>query len=197
MNSVQYREGKIMNRIVTSKDELIKVAKEIVFEEGIENLSIRSLAKRCNIATGSVYNYFSSKAEVVFAVVEEFWMMVFREEIFEREVGILFPEYFQRVYKQLSEHIDEFRSLFMTQFHIMGADDRASRKKKEETCLSHVKKRLLEVLALDSNIAADVWTETFTPDAFVSFIMSNMMMMASNGVTDDSYFNEVIKRLLK
>ena len=50
-----------MNKVVTSKEELLDTARQIVFQEGIDQLSIRALAKKLNISVGAVYNYFPSK----------------------------------------------------------------------------------------------------------------------------------------
>ena len=45
-----------MNKVVTSKEELLDTARQIVFQEGIDQLSIRVLAKKLNISVGAVYN---------------------------------------------------------------------------------------------------------------------------------------------
>ena len=47
-----------MNKVVTSKEELLDIAQQIVFQNGIDQLSIRKLAKKLNISVGAVYNYF-------------------------------------------------------------------------------------------------------------------------------------------
>ncbi len=66
-----------MNPKVTSKEELIEIGKQIVKEEGIGALNIRSLSKRCGIASGSVYNYFSSKEGLMLCIVESIWDEIF------------------------------------------------------------------------------------------------------------------------
>lgn len=66
-----------MNPKVTSKEELIEISKQIVKEEGINALNIRSLSKRCGIASGSVYNYFSSKEGLMLCIVESIWDEIF------------------------------------------------------------------------------------------------------------------------
>ena len=62
-----------MNKVVTSKEELLDTARQIVFQEGIDQLSIRVLAKKLNISVGAVYNYFPSKSDLLLAIVESFW----------------------------------------------------------------------------------------------------------------------------
>ena len=57
MNSVQFGGG-IMNKVVTSKEEILAASRELVLEKGIMSLSMRSVAEACGVAVGSIYNYF-------------------------------------------------------------------------------------------------------------------------------------------
>ena len=61
--------------------KLIENAKEIILEcadcelaeKGYESLTIRSIADKCGIAVGTVYNYFHAKDEIVFFVMRRDW----------------------------------------------------------------------------------------------------------------------------
>ncbi len=55
------------------KEEIIKVAREMVLVERITNINIRDLASRCNISTGTIYNYFNSKQDIIISVVWQEW----------------------------------------------------------------------------------------------------------------------------
>ena len=46
--------------IANVREQIIEVAKRQIEELGYENTTIRSVAKGCGIAVGTVYNYFSS-----------------------------------------------------------------------------------------------------------------------------------------
>lgn len=52
---------------------LIDYARELAEKEGPEAVNIRSLAGKAGIATGTVYNYFSCKDEILLALTEEYW----------------------------------------------------------------------------------------------------------------------------
>ncbi|MCR5408979.1 MAG: TetR/AcrR family transcriptional regulator; helix-turn-helix transcriptional regulator [Bacteroidales bacterium] len=45
-------------------------------EQGYDNLTIRQIAARCNIAVGTVYNYFKSKDVILGALLGEDWHSV-------------------------------------------------------------------------------------------------------------------------
>ena len=64
-----------MNKNVTSKEELVAAALEIAREEGVHKVSIRNIAHKCSISVGVLYNYFPTKADLIFAVVSHFWEM--------------------------------------------------------------------------------------------------------------------------
>ena len=52
---------------------LIEEAKKQIEESGYGNLTIRSVAKACGVGVGTVYNYFSSKEELVATHLLEDW----------------------------------------------------------------------------------------------------------------------------
>lgn len=66
-----------MNKVVTSKDEILHRSQELIRERGLSAISIRSVAAACGVSVGSVYNYFDSKAELVSAAVESVWREIF------------------------------------------------------------------------------------------------------------------------
>lgn len=58
------------------RESLIAEAKKQVTEKGFSAFSIRSVAKACGIATGTVYNYFDSKEMLVASFMAADWMAV-------------------------------------------------------------------------------------------------------------------------
>ncbi len=195
MNIVQ-DGGVRVNRVVTSKEELIKAAREIVFEEGAEKLNIRYLAKKCGIATGSVYNYFPSKSELIFAVVEEFWKSVFHQDVCKIQGDISFVEFFETIYVRLCANLQDFRSIFMSQFEAMKSSEKEKGRLVEQKYLQHVKNGFLMALGQDKKISNAVWTDTFTKEKFVAFLFTNMFSMLTDEERDCSYFKEVLNRIL-
>ena len=68
-----------MKKQITSKDEILKVCKEIVSEHGISKINMRTVSSKCQIALGSLYNYFPSKADLISATVESVWQECFSQ----------------------------------------------------------------------------------------------------------------------
>ena len=69
------------------KKEIALGAKQLILQEGINNITIAQIAKAANIGKGTVYEYFKNKDEIVFELVE-----------------ILMQEHNARKEKQLAGH---------------------------------------------------------------------------------------------
>ena len=67
-----------MSRAVTSEEEILKVSCGIVAKKGIAAVNMRTVASECGIALGSLYNYFSSKSELLSATIEAVWKDIFQ-----------------------------------------------------------------------------------------------------------------------
>ena len=61
---------KIINGI---REEAIKCAAVLIASGEYDGFSMRKIAERCNIAVGTLYNYFASKQDLLMAVIESGW----------------------------------------------------------------------------------------------------------------------------
>ncbi len=55
------------------RENILKRAEELIDLGEYESFSIRSIAKDCGIAVGTLYNYFTSKDELLMEVIGEHW----------------------------------------------------------------------------------------------------------------------------
>lgn len=55
---------------MTSKDRLLKVTFEEIYENGYYATSVDKILKKANMNKGSMYHYFSSKKQLVLAVID-------------------------------------------------------------------------------------------------------------------------------
>lgn len=63
-----------MNKAVTTKEEILKIGRELIRQQGWAAINIRAVAAACSVSVGSIYNYFTSKADLVGAIVESVCM---------------------------------------------------------------------------------------------------------------------------
>ena len=66
-------------RLFADKKEIIDAAIELLSENGYESFSTRKLARRLSISPMTLYNYFSSRNEIIEAAIEAAYERVFEE----------------------------------------------------------------------------------------------------------------------
>ncbi len=62
---------KIPKRARTKK-KLITAARDLVYNKGAESIAIQEVTEAAGLATGSFYNYFNNKRDMLNAVIEDF-----------------------------------------------------------------------------------------------------------------------------
>lgn len=183
-----------MKKSATSKEALFAIAKEIANREGIGNLNIRRLAAESGIAIGTVYNYYPSKGDLIGAVMEDFWRNVFHGSHFDAE-SCDFIGSVHDIYVRLRENLGSFREAFLKEMEVLSQTDQERGKELEAFYLGHMKEGMLRILKRDGRVASGVWSETFTPEQFVAFAFSNMVLLLKNQ-EEPAYFEEIMRRLL-
>ena len=186
-----------MNKVVTSKEELLDTARQIVFQEGIDQLSIRALAKKLNISGGAVYNYFPSKSDLLLAIVESFWKGIFHKDICILSETLPFADFYEVVYHRLAEHMEDFFSVLLGQLDILRKTEKERGKLMEERYQQHIREGFLYALQKDCDIPEHIWNATFTKAAFIDFLMEHMMNDLSHQRRSCTFTKELICRLLQ
>ena len=64
---------KVKQKLQSKKNAIIQAAKDVLTEENYNGISIKSIAKKAGIATGTFYLYFTNKDQLVETVVEEMY----------------------------------------------------------------------------------------------------------------------------
>ncbi|MEL7650091.1 MAG: TetR/AcrR family transcriptional regulator [Sedimentibacter sp.] len=184
-----------MNTIVTSKEAILKASKEIAALHGFQSLNMRDVAKHCNVAVGSVYNYFPSKADLVTATVEDIWKDVFHE-MRVTDNSDNFTDSVAWLFKTVSSGVKEYPAFFTV--HPMGFSNDDKEKGREAMIrnFGHIKNNLLSSLKNDSNVKLGTFNETFTPENFVDFVFSNVLTLLINKEQSCYMLTEVIKRTI-
>ena len=185
-----------MNKVVTTREELLHTAQEIVFQDGMDKLSIRALAKKHDISVGAVYNYFPSKSELVLAIIENFWKQVFHQDICEMSSQLPFTEFYEIVYQRLVKHSEAFFSVLLGQLNILKDNDKEKGKQMEQKYMIHIQNGFLDALQQDERIHPSIWNEVFTKEDFVCFLLEMMINDLTHQRMDCRFTKEILERLL-
>jgi AcrR family transcriptional regulator len=60
------------------REDILLVTRELLKETGYSDLNIRKIANQCGVATGTVYNYYSSKNEIIVEILLNEWNLMLR-----------------------------------------------------------------------------------------------------------------------
>ena len=94
------------------RERFLNEAERQLVQGGYSGMTIRSVARECRVAVGTVYNYFASKEEFVASVLLVRWNRAL-EEIKTTSETAKEPESLLRsIYCQLSGFMDQYRILF-------------------------------------------------------------------------------------
>lgn len=184
-----------MNTVVTSKEEILKISRELIQRQGWSAVNIRSVAAACGVSVGSIYNYFDSKAALVGAAVESVWCEIFHrpenKSAFQDTLSCVTWIYERMEYG--CKHYPDFFTLHSLGF--MGEDKSDGRRKMHETW-QHILDELCAVLKRDTRIRADAFTERFTVEKFADVLFSLMLSAFLRQDYEPSAVLEIVRRTL-
>ncbi|MDR1558275.1 MAG: TetR/AcrR family transcriptional regulator [Clostridiales bacterium] len=63
--------ARITKPVKERRQEIIDTAREMFFKNGFDKTQVADISKRMNVASGLVYHYFNSKADILYAVIDQ------------------------------------------------------------------------------------------------------------------------------
>lgn len=181
-----------MHTAVISKEKILKASKELIQQEGWTAVNIRRVAATCQVSVGSVYNYFSSKADLVSAVVESVWYEIFHGFACESALQNI-QDCIIWIYGRMAwgnEKYPDFFSLHSLGF--MGEEKKEGRQKMQQV-QKHMKELLCQTLKKDSQIRLDAFTAEFQPEDLADILFSLML----SALVKKDYEPAVVLQLLQ
>ena len=181
--------------MIISKGEILKVSRHLVASEGLNALSIRKLAKECNVAVGSIYNYFSSKDDLMISTIESVWEDIFRIDQSSKS-GDDFILYLRDILDHLSTGTKKYPNFFT--IHSLSFKSKALGKAKDsmDTYPERVRENMIHILDRDKNIRPDAFDKNFTKEDLVKFIISTSVCFIVEKNYDQDLLIMIIKKAL-
>ena len=62
---------RVTKPVIERRQEIIATARRMFEENGYDNTQVADISKEMNVAAGTVYHYFKSKTEMLYAVIDE------------------------------------------------------------------------------------------------------------------------------
>lgn len=185
-----------MNKNVTSRQELIDAAMEIARTEGVHKVNIRSIAKKCSISVGVLYNYFPTKTDLIFAVVEGFWTFVLQTLTGMEPKTAGFTDFVASLYQLMNDSLNDFERDWLTLLETMNPEDKKRGRALEGQCFQVLKGLLLDALERDSCVSPDIWNADYTREQFLEFVFFHLISLLRSGAGDCSFFIKTLQRIL-
>lgn len=179
----------------TSKESILKVAKEIVSKEGLKALNIRKIAKECDIAIGSVYYYFPSKDELLIEVIENVWEDIFRiDEMGYEEIS--FVDFIEKIFNHTEEGIEKYPNFFSIHSLTFKAQNMNKAKGSMRKFIDKFKDNLLISIENDENINQNAFNSDFTKEQLIEFILTGLMSIVLQKNYDTKTLTYMIKKTI-
>ena len=158
--------------ILNIEDRIFLSAKELFYEKGYEHVNMKDIAKRADMAVGTLYNYFSNKNELYISVLEQSWNSTFEKlerlqskDIDEKErlrssIALLYEEVFDR--------------------RCMGIQVRKIKDLKGDTSIKNIEQKILRTIKAiftDSKIRNQFADDEDVLDKIVLSLLINLTML--------------------
>lgn len=184
-----------MNPAVTSKEDIIAACQKIAKDQGLESISMRSVASECGMAVGSVYNYFPSKSELLCATIENIWKDIFHMSASQCAFSD-FVECLTWLFDSVQRGSQMYPEFFSRHAMIFASEDQTAGHQMMEKYFRHLEVNLLKVLQRDSNIRDDAFNGVLTPELFISYVLELFVSSVFHFQEDYRGILEIVRRCL-
>lgn len=186
-----------MARIIENPKELIlNEAKKVLYNEGFASISIRRVAKECNIAVGTIYNYFPTKKELIVEMMANFW----EEYFYNIEIILSSQENFyvklKNIFNNLTEFIKKFREVWLSNELYSSPDYVESGLEKQNIYINKL------IIIIEDLLKKEVYnhshgiTKKLNSYELASFIVMNFISMVQMPYFDYALFESILKELI-
>ena len=182
-----------MNTIITSRDSILQVCRELIKTQGWSAINIRTVAAKCGVSVGSIYNYFNSKAELTAAAIESVWHDIFHFPDRDKEFDS-FSDCVSWIFDCMREGNEKYPGFFTLHSVSFLEEEKTNGKQLMEQSWKHIQNQLFLVLTNDRNIHSEAFSEVFTPEKFVNIVFSLIVCALLQQNYDCSVILELIQR---
>lgn len=186
-----------MKKGATSKEDILRACRKIVARGSLKAVNMRTVAAECQIALGTLYNYYSNKDELLIATVESVW-----GDIFHGNENLLcndkdsFPEYVNSIFLSLKKGMDEYPNFFVAHSASIATSQRGKAKSIMDQYFVHMKKGMETVLESDLNVNQACFSAAFTRGDFLDFIINHIILLLVEGKEDCRTLIEIIRKII-
>ncbi|MBU3129122.1 TetR/AcrR family transcriptional regulator [Clostridium tagluense] len=164
-----------MPKVIENLRETILIeAKNILLNQNFKDLSIREIAKSCNIGTGTFYNYFSTKEELVTEIFREDWKKVSNLVEDLKLTNEPCKEKIRKIYISIGIFVNSYIPIFYEMAMLSGNGYRCREANRYDVLYTKISE-LLDIEKSKGNIIS-----TLSSYKLAELIISNLMYLNKN-----------------
>ncbi len=184
-----------MNTVITSKESILKVSRELIANQGWAAINIRTVAAANGVSVGSIYNYFDSKSDLVSATVESVWHDIFH---FSQNEGAYngFISCVEWIFGRMEQGNKKYPGFFTLHSISFLEEEKPNGKQRMEQSWRHIKQELHAALMDDKNVRPQAFDKDFTPEKFIDIIFSLIISALVQQSYDCSGILEMARRII-
>lgn len=183
-----------MNITVTSKEEILRICRQLVEKEGLRALNMREAARLCEVSVGSVYNYFPSKVDLTQAVVADIWKSIFHSDFCKRTDN--FIDCVVWLFESIRSGAEKYPEFFTEHMLSFAKTDKGKARQTMENYYSHMKMGMLENLKADMAVKNERFTSELSKEEFVSFVFDNIISMLMKREQSCKVLTQIVKIII-
>ena len=184
-----------VNTAVTSRQALLAASRAVARRQGLDGLSIRAVAAEAEVSVGSVYNYFSGKAELMAATVEEIWGQILSAP--EAEPPEDFVSCVHGLFHRLRTGAGEYPGFFRGHAAGFLPEGRAGGRQAMEETLGQLRRILLRALEADRAVSPAAFDDCFTREQLAAFVLDSLPGQLSRGADSCGGLEQAAKTALQ
>lgn len=176
-----------------SRETILGVSRNLLCKQGWQGLQIRAVAAECNVAVGSIYNYFASKTELVTATIESVWQEIFHDEACNSTNT---TDYIAWLFACLEKGACCYPGFFS--LHAMGflEVEKKEGQKRMYATWQHIKDGLCYVIQQDAQVSESAFNATFTIENFADILFAQILAALIQQKYDGTAVQEMVRRCL-
>jgi len=187
-----------LSKVIDMPRELIlTAARNILYNEGYEKLSMRNIAKQCDISLGTIYNYYPSKKDLVIEMMMGYWKGFFKVlEDLDKSQQNFYVKLFD-IHNELSQFIKTFKKMWLVREIYDTPDYIAEGLNKEQAFMVMLILKIEAILVREASSEHPQIKLKFNSNETSKFIVMNLITMAQNPMFKYETFEAFLKELLK
>jgi AcrR family transcriptional regulator len=188
--------GRTLSRVIENPKQLIlSKAKEILYNQGYHKLSMRGLSKACDIALGTIYNYYPTKKELVVEMMTDYWQNYLDsvEEIVNSKADIYIK--LNNIFNELEVFIQNFRQYWLTP-ELYGSQEYVEGGLQKEYVFMEKLIGIIENILIKEHANKNIHIKLSTRET-ANFIIMNFVTIVQMPLFKYESFEVFLKELLK